>query len=297
MRLHLVDGTFELFRAHFTRRPGHVAPGGAQVKATVGLAQSLLALLHDREEAVTHLAVAFDNPIRSFRNDLWPGYKSDDGVPAELRVQFDLAEEAVRALGVTVWSMRELEADDALATGASRFGGEVEQVRILTPDKDLGQCLSGRSVVQVDRVRKRELDEGTLLARWGIRPESVPDFLSLMGDDADGYPGVAGFGEKTAGALLARFLHLESIPVDPGAWPAGIRGAAALSVTLREKVEEAFLFRRLATLVRDAPLPRSLGALAWHGLLRERLAAFCDATGLRPLLERLDASAETRWAG
>src|SRR5919205_4330103 len=155
MRLHLVDGTFELFRAHFSKRPGHVAPGGREAKATVGLAVSLLGLLHDAAEAVTHVAVAFDNPIRSFRNDLWPGYKTDEGVPPELLSQFDAAEAATRALGVTVWSMREFEADDALATGADRFRDAVEQVRILTPDKDLGQCLAGRRVVQVDRIRKR----------------------------------------------------------------------------------------------------------------------------------------------
>ena len=207
-RVHLVDGTFELFRAHFTKRPGHVAPGGWEAKATVGLAMSMLGLLHDPAEAVTHVAVAFDNPIRSFRNDLWRGYKTDEGVPPELLAQFDAAEEAVRAIGVTVWSMREYEADDALATGAARFRDEVEQVRILTPDKDLGQCISGRRVVQVDRMRKREVDEEALVARRGIRPESVPDFLALVGDDADGFPGLPGFGEKTAAALLARFVHL-----------------------------------------------------------------------------------------
>jgi 5'-3' exonuclease len=199
MRLHLVDGTLELFRAHFSRRPDHAAPDGADAKATVGLVVSMLSLLHEPEEAVTHVAIAFDNPIRCFRNDLYDGYKSDEGVPPALRAQFDAAEEAMRAIGVAVWSMREFEADDALATGAARFGPgaeeSVEQVRILTPDKDLGQCLSGRQAVQVDRIRRRELDEAALLARRGIRPESVPDWLALVGDAADGLPGVAGFGE------------------------------------------------------------------------------------------------------
>src|SRR5512140_251561 len=162
MRLHVVDGTYELFRAHYSGRPEHRAPAGWEAKATVGLALSLLALLHDEAEAVTHVAVAFDNPIRSFRNDLFPGYKSDEGVPPELRAQFDAAEDAVRALGVTVWSMVEHEADDALATAARRFRGLVEQVRILTPDKDLGQVLSGREVVMVDRMRKKEIDEAAL---------------------------------------------------------------------------------------------------------------------------------------
>src|SRR5512138_871246 len=165
MRVHLVDGTFELFRAHFTKRPGHRAAAGWEAKATVGLATSLLALLHDVAEAVTHVAVAFDNPIRSFRNDLFAGYKTDDGVPPDLRAQFDAAEDAVRALGVTVWSMRDHEADDALATGARRFRCAVEQVRLLTPDKDLGQCLAGREVVMVDRMRRRELDEAALWER------------------------------------------------------------------------------------------------------------------------------------
>src|SRR5512140_3346223 len=158
MRLHVVDGTYELFRAHYSGRPEHRAPAGWDAKATVGVVSSLLALLHDEAEAVTHLAVAFDNPIRSFRNDLFPGYKSDEGVPPELRAQFDAVESAVRALGVTVWSMQEYEADDAMATAARRFADQVEQVRLLTPDKDLGQCVSGRRVVQVDRRAKREID-------------------------------------------------------------------------------------------------------------------------------------------
>src|SRR5690242_11008591 len=198
MRVHLVDGTFELFRAHFSKRPGHVAPAGWDAKATVGLAISLLGLLHDASEAVTHVAVAFDNPIRSFRNALWPGYKTEEGVDPALLAQFDAAEAATRALGVTVWSMREHEADDALATAALRFRDGVEQVRIMTPDKDLGQCIVGRRVVLVDRIRNKDVDEEALLARRGIRPESVPDFLALVGDDADGIPGLPGFGEKTA---------------------------------------------------------------------------------------------------
>src|SRR5512137_644608 len=207
MRLHLVDGTFELFRAHFSRRPERHAPAGWDAKATVGLAGSLLALLRDPAEAPSHVAIAFDNPIRSFRNDLFPGYKTEEGVPPELLAQFDEAEEAARALGLVTWSMSEFEADDALATAAARFRDQVDQVRILSPDKDLGQCLSGSRVVQVDRVRGRVVDEAALRARRGIAPESVPDFLALVGDDADGIPGLAGFGEKTAGALLASHLH------------------------------------------------------------------------------------------
>lgn len=292
MRLHLVDGTFELFRAHFSKRPAHVAPAGWEAKATVGLASSLLALLNDAGESVTHVAVAFDNPIRSFRNELFPGYKTEEGVPPALLAQFDAAEEAVRALGVTVWSMSRFEADDALATGAARFGGAVEQVRILTPDKDLGQCLAGRRVVQVDRIRNRVIDEEALLARRGIRPESVPDWLALVGDDADGIPGLPGFGEKTAARLLADHLHLEAIPREPARWPAGIRGAAQLALALERGREEATLYRRLATLVRDVPLPESLDDLRWRGIPRGSFERWCGELGARTLL----AAAEGRGA-
>jgi 5'-3' exonuclease len=295
MKVHLVDGTFELFRAHFSKRPGHLTPDGREVKATVGLAASLLALLHDPGEAVTHLAVAFDNPIRSFRNDLWPGYKSDEGVPADLRAQFDGAEQAVRSLGATVWSMREYEADDALATGALRFRDVADQVRVLTPDKDLGQCLCDRRVVLVDRVRSREIDEAALLARRGIRPESVPDYLALVGDNADGIPGLSGFGERTASALLARHVHLEGIPPDAARWPAGIRQAARLSGVLESSRAEAMLYRRLATLATDVPLPGSLEDLRWRGVPRERFEAWCAELGAGSLLEWAGAR-PARWA-
>jgi 5'-3' exonuclease len=289
MKVHLVDGTFELFRAHFSKRPGHVAPAGWEAKATVGLAISLLGLLHDERESVTHVAVAFDNPIRSFRNDLWPGYKTEEGVAPELLAQFDAAEAATRALGVTVWSMREYEADDALATGALRFRDAVEQVRILTPDKDLGQCVRGRRVVQVDRMRDRDVDEEALLARRGIRPESVPDFLALVGDDADGIPGLAGFGEKTAAALLGKHVHLEQIPKEAAAWPAGIRGAGQLARTLEAEREAALLYRRLATLVTDVPLQESLKDLRWRGVPRAGFEAWCRELGAVTLLRTLEA--------
>lgn len=255
MRLHLVDGTFELFRAHYSKRPERPR------KATAGLLQSLLWLLADPAEGVTHAAVAFDNPIRSFRNDLYAGYKSDEGMDPVLRGQFDLAEEAVRAAGVTVWSMREFEADDALATAATRFSSEVEQVRILTPDKDLGQVLQGDRVVQVDVIRKRVLDEKALLERRGIPPASLPDWLALTGDDADGFPGLTGFGEKTASALLARFGHLEGVPADARDWPPEIRSADRLAATLRDEMPQALLYRTLATLRRDVPLKESLADL------------------------------------
>src|SRR5437667_1159281 len=178
MRLHLVDGTFELFRAHYSKRPEQ------PLKATLGMTQSLLALLANPAEQVTHVAVAFDNPIRSFRNDLFPDYKSDEGVPPELRAQFDTVEEGVRAAGIAVWSMRDHEADDGLASGAARFAAEVDQVRIMTPDKDLGQCLRGDRVVQVDRRQRKVTDETAFRAARGFPPRSMPDFLALTGDTA-----------------------------------------------------------------------------------------------------------------
>jgi 5'-3' exonuclease len=286
-RVHLVDGTFELFRAHYTQRPGHRAPDGSEMKATVGLAFAMVELLRDQSEAVTHLAVAFDNPIRSFRNALYDGYKTDDGMDPELRGQFDAAEEAVRALGITVWSMDEFEADDALAAGAARYGPEVGQVRILTPDKDLGQCLDGTHVVMVDRIRKSVTDEAALLARRGIKPESVPDFLALTGDDADGIPGVDGFGEKTAGALLQRYVHLEQIPKQPREWPSGVRGALRLAAALEAAGEDVLLYRTLATLRRDVPLPEPLAALEWRGVPRARFEAWCEKLGVTGLAARV----------
>ena len=295
MRLHLVDGTFELFRAHYSRRPGHVAPDGRELKATVGLASGLLALLHDPQEAVTHLAVAFDNPIRSFRNDLFAGYKTEEGMPPELLAQLEAAEQAARALGLAVWPMAEFEADDALATAAARFRDGVGQVRILTPDKDLGQCLAGDRVVQVDRVRNRVIDEASLLERRGLKPESVPDFLALVGDDADGLPGLPGFGEKTAAALLGAFDHLEGIPRDPAAWPAGLRGADRLAAALAAGWDDALLFRRLATLVTTVPLAESLEDLRWRGLPRAALEAWCARVGAGRLL-RAAQSRPSRWA-
>jgi len=277
MRLHLVDGTFELFRAHYSKRPKQ------PLKATRGMAQSMLALLANTAEQVTHLAVAFDNPIRSFRNDLFSDYKSDEGVPPELRSQFDAAEEAIRAIGVVVWSMREFEADDALATAAARFAGQVDQVRILTPDKDLGQCLEADHIVQVDVIRKRVVNEQALLERRGVKPESIPDLLALTGDDADGIPGLPGFGERTASALLARFRHLENISLDGRDWPESVRGTDRLARILRERLADVLLYRELATLRRDVPLRESLEDLRYRGpddqRVRELLLLDAPATG------------------
>jgi 5'-3' exonuclease len=277
MRLHLVDGTYELFRAHFSKRPDHRDPTGRDAKATIGVAWSVLALMEDPEERATHLAVAFDNPIRSFRNDLFAGYKSDEGVPPEILAQFDPVEEAMRAIGVVAWSMREWEADDALATAAARWSEDAEQVRILTPDKDLGQCLSGDRVVQVDRMRKKVITEATLRRDRGIAPASIPDYLALVGDTADGIPGIPGFGQKTAAALLGVYGHLEGIPDRAADWKPAVRGAETLAATLRESRENALLYRHLATLVRTVPLRESLDDLRWRGVPRRAFDAWCRA--------------------
>lgn len=285
-RLHLIDGTWELFRAHFSKRPDHRTPAGKAFKATAGLVSSLLALLADEAEAVTHLAVAFDNPIRSFRNDLYDGYKTEAGVDPDLLAQLDDAEAAVRALGVTVWSMDRWECDDGLATGAARFRDEVRQVRICSPDKDLAACVRGERVVVVDRQRKTVLDEVRLRATKGIGPESVPDYLALVGDTADGIPGVPGFGEKTASALLGRFVHLESIPAHAADWGVTVRNAAGLAATLAQHHDAALLWKKLATLVHDVPLRESLDDLAFGGVPREAFTAWCADKELASLADR-----------
>jgi 5'-3' exonuclease len=290
-RLHLVDGTYELFRAHFSPRPGHTAPSGEDRKATVGVVASLLALLHESEEAVTHLAVAFDNPIRSFRNDLFPYYKSDEGVPPELRAQFDAVEEGVRAIGVAVWSMRELEADDGLASGARLFRDQVEQVRIMTPDKDLGQCLDGDRVVQVDRRQRKVTNESAFRALRGFGPRSMPDFLGLTGDTADGIPGLPGFGEKGASLLIGAYEHIEAIPEHAMHWKVKPRGALQLAATLHERREDALFYRKLATLVDTAPIAESLEDLRFRGVPRARFEAWCQELGVGQI-----ATAPRRWA-
>lgn len=290
MRLHLVDGTYELFRAHFSKRPSFRAPDGRDLKGTVGVVASLINLLHESAESVTHVAVAFDNPIRSFRNDLFAGYKTEAGVPEELLAQFDPVEEGVAALGVTVWSMREHEADDALASGAARFRDEVEQVRILTPDKDLGQCLRP-NVVQLDRMRNRLIDEAELLKSKGVRPASIPDFLALTGDSADGIPGVPGWGAVSTAAVLAAYGHIEQIPTDVRKWTVKPRSAERLSAALNAQREDALLYRKLATLVEDLPLANSLDDVAFRGVPRENFLAWCERVGAKDLPARI-----TRWS-
>jgi 5'-3' exonuclease len=286
MRLHLVDGTYELFRAHFSARPGHSAPDGADRKATVGVVSSLLSLLSDSEEAVTHIAVAFDNPISSFRNDLFAGYKTGSGIEPELRAQFDPVEDAVRSLGAVVWSMDRWEADDAMATGAAKYVDAVDQVRLMTPDKDLGQSIRASKVVQVDRMRRKYIDEPALREMRGFGPRSIPDFLALVGDSADGIPGLPGFGVKSASRLLGHYESLERIPDDPEQWEVAVRGAKRLAATLAEARGDVSLYKRLATLVTDVPLTESIAELEYRGAPRERWAAWCEAVGKSDWVER-----------
>jgi 5'-3' exonuclease len=257
-RLHLIDGTFELFRAHFAPLPYKPK------KATLGLVRAMTALKRDKHEAPSHAAIAFDNPIRSFRNDIFPDYKSDEGVLPELRAQFDEVEVAARELGLIVWSMKEYETDDAIATACVRYRSDFDQIRILSPDKDFGQCLGGEHVVQIDRIRRKLMDEKSLRALRGFGPSSVPDWLALVGDTADGIPGIAGFGDKSAGAVLGRFEHVEAVPDDWRAWPDAIRGRERLAAELATARDRVALYKRLATLVTDVPLRESATDLAWR---------------------------------
>lgn len=279
MRLHVIDGTYELFRAHYSRRPTRIAPDGMDVKGTLGVVSSLLGLLADPEEAVTHIAVAFDNPIESFRNDLFDGYKTGAGMDPALVAQMDLVEEATAALGIVVWSMDAHEADDALGTAAHRWGDGVDQVRIMTPDKDLGQVVVGNRIVQVDRMRRKVIDADGVRQKNGVDPECIPDWLALVGDTADGIPGVPGFGAKTAATLLNRFRTIDAIPRSAFDWPAAVRGAPRLAKALNEHREAAALYRRLATLDCDVPLPERLVDLEWQGADREAFERLTERLG------------------
>jgi 5'-3' exonuclease len=263
MKVHLVDGTYELFR-HFFGAPPHRNAAGDEVAAVRGVVGSVLQLLG---EGATHVGVATDHVIESFRNDLWPGYKTGEGVDPDLWSQAWPLESALRALGVFVWPMVELEADDALASGAAVADDdpEVEQVIICTPDKDLGQCVSGDRIVQLDRRKDVLIDEAGVAAKFGVGPASIPDYLALVGDSADGFPGLAGWGAKSAATVLARWTHLEDIPSDPADWDVTVRSAAKLATTLRECHDQARLFKELATLRIDPSLLTKVDELRWQG--------------------------------
>ena len=288
MKIHLVDGTFELFRAHYSPRPGRSTPDGRDIKATHGLAQSLIALLGQPD--VTHVAVAFDSVIRSFRNDLFDGYKTGDGVEPALLAQFPLAEQITAALGMTVWPMVEFEADDAIAAAAVRFAGSssVEQVVMCSPDKDLAQVVSGDRVVMLDRRKREVIDEAGVVAKFGVSPPSIPDYLALVGDTADSIPGIRGWGAKTTAAVLTRYGHIDQIPKDAGDWDLSVRGAANLVKGLTENWDDVQLYRRLATLRLDVPLPETEPEqLSWLGVRQPEFADLCQSLGLESLLSRL----------
>jgi 5'-3' exonuclease len=289
MRVFLVDGTYELFR-HYYGVPPHTTADGAEVAATRGVLWSMQRLL---EQGATHLGVATDHIIESFRNTMWPAYKSSAGMDPRLLSQFGLVEVALQAMGVVVWPMVELEADDALAGAAAAAADDprVAQVVICTPDKDLGQCVRGTRVVQLDRRRMVVYDEAGVAAKFGVGPASIPDYLALVGDSADGYPGLPGWGARSAATVLARWGHLEEIPDRPADWEVPLRNRPALAATLAARRDEAMLFKDLATLREDRSVLPDTDALRWTGPT-EVFAEVCeriDARGLAAAAARLAA--------
>jgi 5'-3' exonuclease len=277
-RVYLIDGTYELFR-HFFAVPSQKDVDGREVAAVRGVLGSVLVMLRD---GATHIGVATDHVVESFRNDLWAGYKTGAGIDPELFAQFSMLEDALSALGVVVWPMVEYEADDALASAATIAAGYAEQVVICTPDKDLSQCVVGTKVVQLDRRANTIRDEAGVIARFGVAPASIPDYLALVGDSADGFPGLSGWGAKSAAAILSKFLRIEDIPPDPADWGVTLRSAPALSATLEANRELALLFKDLATLRASLPIEASAEGLRWRGPRQDfgAVAAHLGAPGL-----------------
>lgn len=283
MQLHLLDGTYELFRSFFGAPPRE-APDGREVGAVAGIIASTLSLL--REPGVTHLAVATDYVIESFRNQMFDGYKTGEGIPEELMGQFRLAEAAWEAMGVRVWPMVEFEADDGMASGAWKFEDQVERVVLLSPDKDLSQCVDGDRVVTYDRRQEVERNELGVWEKFGVAPSSIPDYLGLVGDTADGIPGLPGWGAKSTATVLAHYKTIEEIPDDAADWNVTVRSAAKLAETLAAHRDDALLYRELAVLRRDVPITDTLDDLEWHGPLRADYEAFCAELGLDGLMSR-----------
>ncbi len=285
MKIHLIDGTYELFRAHFGAPPKK-SVSGQEVGATLGLIRSLLMLL--QSDGVTHVAVAFDHVIESFRNKMYAGYKTSEGVDPIILNQFDIAEKAISALGVPVWSMVKFEADDAIATATARFEKEksVEQIIICSVDKDLTQMVEGKRIICWDRRREIILDENGVVEKFGVKPESIPDYLALVGDSADGYPGIQGWGAKSTSTVLAKFNHIESIPKDPKKIPLGLGRATTLVANLQQNYKDALLFRELSTLREDVPLKESLKDLEWKGAY-PRLKKVCQELREERIAERV----------
>lgn len=289
MNVHLVDGTFELFRAFFAW-PAAAGRNGREVGASRGFSSMLRRLV--REPGVTHVACAFDTVIESFRNELFAGYKTGEGIDPALYGQFPLVEQVCRALGVVTWSMREFEADDALATAALRFAADpqVERVFICSPDKDLMQCVRGERIVCWDRMRDKVSAEPQVIEKFGVGPGSIPDFLALVGDSADGIPGIPRWGKKAAATLLSEYGQLEAIPARASDWRVKPRGAEALAQELHSRLDEALLYRKLATLRIDVPLPETLGDLQYRGADRSALHAVCEELADFSALEGLAES-------
>lgn len=278
MKAHVIDGTYELFRMYFGAPPAQ--HDGREVGAVRGLLRSLAAMM--RQDDVTHVGIAFDHVIESFRNELFDGYKTGEGMDPVLFAQFPLAEEAARALGLTVWPMIEFEADDALASAAAQLRDDprFEQIVICSPDKDLAQCVRDDRVICLDRRKRKTMDAAGVVEKFGVCPASIPDYLALVGDSADGIPGLARWGAKGTAAVLAHYHHLESIPDDPETWAIKVRGAKGLATTLRSGREDAILYRRLATLREDAPIDASESTLRWTGP-SDTLEGFCTSIGAR----------------
>ena len=286
MDVYLVDGTYELFRHYFgAPKQEHE---GQEIAASRGVVASLIGML---EDGVEYLGVATDHVVESFRNDLYPGYKTGEGIEEALRSQFELLEDALRTLGVPVWAMVEYEADDALAAGTAIAATDdrVEQVLICTPDKDLAQCVVGDRIVQFDRRNRRIINAEGVKKKFGVLPESIPDYLALVGDSADGYPGLPGWGAKSTATLLGRYKHLEEIPRLAIDWDVSVRSATQLAATLKDQLELAKLFRRIATLALDAPVSQSVDELEWAGPTPEfgATCVFLDAAELLGRAERL----------
>jgi 5'-3' exonuclease len=286
MDVHLVDGTYELFRAYYGA-PGTRTADGREVGAARGLARSLLGLL--RNEGATHVAVAFDHVVESFRNELFDGYKTGEGIEPELFAQFPLAEEVAHALGMVVWPMVEFEADDALATAAARYADDsgVDRVLICSPDKDLAQCVVENRVVCVDRRRETTLDEDGVREKFGVDPASIPDWLALVGDSADGIPGIPGWGARSSSTVLAEYGQIDRIPDDPGQWAVKVRGPARLAENLRTRRGDARLYRDLATLRLDVPLEESVDDLEWTGARRRELEPLADLLRAGDVVDRV----------
>ena len=287
MELHLVDATYELFRAFYAPRPPVLGRDGRNLSGVSGLCDQLLYLL--REEGATHVGCATDRIIESFRNDLFPGYKSSVGMDPALLSQFPIAEEAIEALGIVLWPEVEFEADDAIGAAAARFRDDpaVERILICTPDKDMAQCVVDSRVVLRDRRRQVTYDRAGVLEKWGVEPASIPDWLALVGDSSDGYPGLPGWGAKSAAAVLRRYGSIDNIPAKASAWDVKVAGAVRLAAVLVEQHEDAVLYRTLARLRLDTPIPQESPAdLEWRGAPRETWQAFCDRWGLERLRAR-----------